>query len=319
MENNFLKAVSEETHNILCPGLCSLEKMKKMNLRPSGFFKKLQLALKGTDDVEFNRKQLEEAKNPHLIVKPNRTNNINSDILYTVLSVDPASGGRQSARSALIVMAYLKNGTRIPIWLINKSMKSPELKKTIIDLWGSFSCNYVIVEGNAFQISLRDELKVENHLFKQMGYKNTMRIVACFTGKNKHDPENGLSTLTGLFDSKSIQIPDGDYFSKEMFAPLMRELIMFPGKFTDCVMALWFNEIFMRNRVRMGNSSGVSIIRNKMSDGKINTYRRAPTLDDIFSLINQQKLRHENKTIRPFRYPDGTRPYRQIRIPVGPM
>jgi len=319
MRHSFLQNVSEVTHTVLCPEMCSMEYLKSIDINTSGFFMKYQLSLKGEGDVEFNRQQLEESKNPSLIVKRDKTNNINSDILYTVLSVDPASGGRQSARSALIVVAYLKNGMRIPIWLVNKSMKSPELKRTIIDLWGTFNCNYVIVEGNAFQVSLTDELRVEHHLFEAMGYRNTMRIVSCFTGKNKNDPELGVSTLTGLFDSHSIMFPDGDYFSKEMFAPLFRELTMYPGKYTDCVMALWFNEVFMRNKVRMGNSSGVSVIRRELRDGTIDTYTKVPTVRNIFDFINNNKNTNENKTRKKFSLPDGTRPHRQVRLPIGTM
>ncbi len=68
-----------------------------------------------------------------------------------------------------------------------------------------------------------------------------LRIGPHYTNKeNKPDPELGVQSMSPWFERGAVHIPWGDAHSQRKMAQLVEELIMYPGRTTDCVMAFWF-------------------------------------------------------------------------------
>lgn len=254
MRKESLDMVTPETHYMLCPELASMKNVKLQigHMSMAVFVKKYQLAMREGEMVQFSRKDIAWARElgAKIFIQPNMTNNITQSVKSVAISVDIATIGKQSKYSVALVMAYTMDDLRIPIWMERGQWTWPKFKQMIIDLWWQFKADYVIVESNAMQVHLISDLKVETQLFTKYGAgKNTMKIVSSFTGNNKHDPDTGVPSLSGVLDSKLIAIPSGNDFARNMFKPLITELKKYPGMTTDTVMAWWMNELFMRKKL----------------------------------------------------------------------
>ena len=92
------------------------------------------------------------------------------------------------------------------------------------------------VEANSYQQGLLDAVKREMELAGK-----AFRIEPHFTTKqNKPDPELGVQRMSPYFENGQVHIPWADQASRRKMQPLVDELIMYPGRTTDTVMAFWF-------------------------------------------------------------------------------
>ena len=57
---------------------------------------------------------------------------------------------------------------------------------------------------------------------------------------NKVDPEIGVARMAPWFENGLVHIPMGNPESMRKMQQLVDELLEYPGRTTDCVMALWF-------------------------------------------------------------------------------
>jgi hypothetical protein len=247
---DMLGHIGENTHVMLCDKLCSmkacLQQARSMNL--GDWLKKYQLAMRHDRLVTFAHRDIYRARErgAKIMVHPNMTNNLTVPLKYTALSIDPATDGKQSAYTAFLVIGYGTDGHRYLLWLERGKYPTPYIKRHIIDLWLAYSCDHVIVESNNYQKSIIQELRAERHLFRDRQIDNTMNVVASFTGINKHHPEFGIVSLVNLLEADMVTIPWGVGFTRTMFGTLITELKKYPGRTTDCVMAWWINEFYMR-------------------------------------------------------------------------
>ncbi len=154
---------------------------------------------------------------------------------------DPAVGlGKSSKFCAHVTlgMGSCKHHERC-IWVIDlhrDQMTLPQQAEYILmkhqeyDLWKS------IVEANAYQRGLYDDLK------RRMEAKGVaLQIEAHYTGAaNKNDPEIGVQAMSPWFENGWVHIPWGDQASQRKMTQLVDELVQYPGRTTDTVMAFWF-------------------------------------------------------------------------------
>lgn len=102
----------------------------------------------------------------------------------------------------------------------------------------SFNSNIVIVESNAYQQALYQELRD----------KTDVPVVSfTTTGINKKSEETGLPSLALEIENGKWHFPYGDHRTRELIDILFEELTSYPvGKFSDCMMAMWFASLGAR-------------------------------------------------------------------------
>jgi hypothetical protein len=94
-----------------------------------------------------------------------------------------------------------------------------------------------IIEANAFQRWLT---QFDN--FRQLRADlQGLRVIPHETGRNKLDPTLGVYALQAPLQGGKVSVPWHGPEEREMFAPLLKELVVYPeGATRDCVMAAWF-------------------------------------------------------------------------------
>jgi len=114
----------------------------------------------------------------------------------------------------------------------NRGLSFHEQINTIIRHANYFNPKLIVVENNAYQEALVQELQ-----------RSTDFPVQAFTthAVNKNDLEGGLPRLSVDFEKGKFQIPMKDAFSREISNVLVNELTSYPiAVHDDCVMSLWF-------------------------------------------------------------------------------
>ncbi len=158
-----------------------------------------------------------------------------------IAGFDPAMGLGKSAKFCAHIVLGLGSCKHHEscLWVIDikrDQMTLPQQCQFILeqhqhyDLWKS------IVECNAYQRGLYDELK------RRMEAEGVAyQIEAHYTTKvNKPDPELGVQSMGPWFEDGRVHIPWGDLASQRKMQQLVDELIQYPGKYQDTVLAMWF-------------------------------------------------------------------------------
>jgi phage terminase large subunit-like protein len=124
-------------------------------------------------------------------------------------------------------------------WIVDlhrDQMTLPQQVKFIIERHQEYNLFKSIIEANSafagVQQAVDDEM-AEHGL--------ALNIQPHFTTRtNKPDPETGVERMAPWFENGQVHIPWGNQASRGRMKQLVDELIMYPGRFTDTVMALWF-------------------------------------------------------------------------------
>lgn len=167
----------------------------------------------------------------------------------TIIGLDPAMSGKTAA----VAYAFEREtGERLVLDVHNMSEPNPAKIRALLEEWvGRFNPIEVRVEINAFQkaLSLDDDLR-------QWLASRGCQLREHFTGKNKWDTNFGVAGMAGLFGSLRDGKPQGngiielpDPQSNEHIKALINQLITWKPDTrnpTDCVMALWFCELRVR-------------------------------------------------------------------------
>ena len=203
---------------------------------------------------------------------------------YTVIGFDPAMAGN----AAFVVASYNRADGRIYVLdCINMSEPTPQKIRAVIEqLVLQYKPQEFRVEINAHQkaYSLDDELR---GWLAQYG----VRLDAHFTGKNKWDTSFGVASMSTLFgtvrDEKFqknniIELPSSD--GSEGIKALTQQLLTWKpetrGK-TDCVMAMWFAVIRIRELMQ-GANRGASHAYNRWATRSQIEKRGSINLDEAF-------------------------------------
>lgn len=125
------------------------------------------------------------------------------------------------------------------LWVIDlqrDQMTLPQQVDSILAQHERYELQKSVVEANSYQAGL---LQAIEEKMKDRGV--AYRIEPHYTNRaNKHDPEIGVPLMSPWFERGEVHIPWGDAHSKRKMGVFVDELISYPGKTTDTVMAMWF-------------------------------------------------------------------------------
>jgi hypothetical protein len=161
------------------------------------------------------------------------------------------------------------------MWVIDihrDQMTLPQQVDLIIRLHEQYGLLSSSVEANSYQMGLQQAIEQK---MEEQGL--AYRIEPHYTTRtNKPDPETGVQAMSPWFERGQVHIPWGDAHSKRKMQQFVDELIQYPGKTTDTVMAFWmgwriaqvtapkyesFNRL-KRNGSEWGKRTSSRVIRN---------------------------------------------------------
>lgn len=120
--------------------------------------------------------------------------------------------------------------------LIRDQMPLERQVETIIGQHERYEILCTLIESNGYQAVLDQAVKGR---LEQVG--KAYRIEPHTTSRhNKNDPEVGVMRLPPYFENGQFHIPQGNPESRRKMGQLVDELIQYPGRTTDTVLALWF-------------------------------------------------------------------------------
>jgi len=294
--------INEEKFYSLCPERWTVSQLQKRATVMStiAFCKKYQLSLGLSSDRDINPIWVDRCMQlgDKFIINPDGTNNIPFKFIYKIQGMDLSAGTKRSKKTAIIVVGFTEDGMRIPLWLYNDKIPFPEQKKQLVRKWAMFNSDYVIVESNAYQVSLVQELKADKHIFMELGLPTqALPIRAAFTSSNKNDDIMGIPAIAGLLEHGSLIIPNGNKYTREHFAPLVLELKTYPGITTDTVMATWFIEHYAR--MNLGYKSKIYLGANPtMKMQEFETVKPPEEIPFIKTLMEQKFHEHTKSHYR---------------------
>jgi hypothetical protein len=181
------------------------------------------------------------------------------DSTYTVIGFDPAVSGR----SAFVAVTYNRSDGKVYVLdCVNMVDPTPQKETALIHEWvEKYKPQEFRVEINAHQkyYAMDDDLR--NYLASYGCQLNSH-----FTGKNKWDVSFGVASMASLFgstrdgrfqDNNIIEMPSNE--GSEGLKSLTQQLITWKPDTknpTDCVMALWFAIIRIRELMQQSSRVG---------------------------------------------------------------
>jgi len=153
---------------------------------------------------------------------------------------DPAIGTKKAKYCALITIA--KGSCREHdecYWIIDlkrDQWTSPQQRDLIFAELEAYEPLITKIETNGYQAGLE---QIVNERITELN--KAWIVEPHFTNaRNKPDPELGVAAMKAWFMNGKIHIPMADHASRQKMEIFVEELINYPGKTTDTVMALWF-------------------------------------------------------------------------------
>lgn len=202
---------------------------------------------------------------------------------YTIIGLDPAMAGATGA----VVVTYNKADGKIYVLdCVNMTDPSPLKIQNLIEEWVlKYKPNELRIEINAHQKAYALDDGLRNWLSA-----HGCRLESHFTGKNKWDTSFGVASMSTLFgtvrdgrhqDDNVIELPSNE--GSEGLKTLVQELITWKPDTrnpTDCVMALWFAVIKVREMMQ-NNMRGVSFMNNRWATRGQNARRTTISLSEL--------------------------------------
>ena len=204
---------------------------------------------------------------------------------YTVIGLDPAMSGATAA----VVATYNRSDGMIYILdCVNMTEPTPQKIRDLIEEWVErYRPQELRIEINAHQkaYALDDDLR---NWLAQYG----CQLNSHFTSKNKWDTSFGVASMSTLFgsmrdgrfqDNNLMELPSNE--GSEGLKALVQQLITWKPDTknpTDCVMALWFAVIRIRELMQQVTSSA-KWANNKWTTRYQREQRMSINLDEAFS------------------------------------
>ena len=204
---------------------------------------------------------------------------------YTVIGFDPAVSGR----SAFVAVTYNRDDSSIYVLdCVNMSDPTPQKENALIREWVErYHPQEFRVEINAHQKYYAMDTDLRNYLATYGCQLNSH-----FTGKNKWDTSFGVASMASLFgsmrdgrfqDNNLIELPSNE--GSEGLKSLVQQLITWKPDTknpTDCVMALWFAIIRVRELMQRSSKVG-QFAQNRWATQAQISQRQSINLDEAFS------------------------------------
>ena len=204
--------------------------------------------------------------------------------LYTVIGIDPAMAGATGA----VVLSYNRDDGKIYLLdCVNMTDTTPQRLRDLMEEWViKYRPQEMRIEINAHQkaYDLDDDLR---NWLAQYG----CQLKPHFTGKNKWDAGFGVASMSTLFgttrdgrfqDNGLIELPSNE--GSEGLKALVQQLITWKPdtrNATDCVMALWFAVIRVRELMQQ-NSNAARWANNRWSTRLQQEQRVSINLDEVY-------------------------------------
>jgi hypothetical protein len=204
---------------------------------------------------------------------------------YTVIGLDPAMAG---ATGAVVATLNRADGKIYVLDCVNMTDPTPSKISNLIEEWvPKYKPQEIRIEINAHQkaYALDDDLR--NYLASYGCQLNSH-----FTGKNKWDVGFGVASMASLFgsvrdgrfqDNNLIELPSNE--GSEGLKTLVQELITWKPDTrnpTDCVMALWFAIIRIRELMQQSTRVG-QYQSNRWATRAQKSSRGSLNLDEAFA------------------------------------
>jgi hypothetical protein len=207
------------------------------------------------------------------------------DGTYTVIGFDPAVSGR----SAFVAVTYNRGDGKIYVLdCVNMVDPTPQKETALIHEWvEKYKPQEFRVEINAHQKYYAMDGDLRNYLASYGCQLNSH-----FTGKNKWDVSFGVASMASLFgstrdsrfqDNNLIEIPSNE--GSEGLKSLVQQLITWKPDTknpTDCVMALWFAVIRVRELMQQSSRVG-QYQTNRWATRQQKASRGSIQLDEAFA------------------------------------
>lgn len=154
---------------------------------------------------------------------------------------DPATGSYRGHKFCAHVTLAMGSCTEHEkcLWVVDvlrDQMSLPQQVDHIIGQHEKYGVFASRVEANSYQQGLLDAI---NHRLQEQGM--AFKIEPHYTSRqSKPDPELGVQSMAPWFENGWVHIPWADQASRNKMRQLVDELIQYPGRTTDTVMALWF-------------------------------------------------------------------------------
>ena len=204
---------------------------------------------------------------------------------YTVIGFDPAVSGR----SAFVAVTLNRDDSTIYVLdCVNMSDPTPQKENALIREWvEKYHPQEFRVEINAHQKYYAMDTDLRNYLATYGCQLNSH-----FTGKNKWDTSFGVASMSSLFgtihdgryqDNGLIELPSNE--GSEGLKSLVQQLITWKPDTknpTDCVMALWFAIIRIRELMQQGSKVG-QYQNNRWATRYQKQSRMSLNLDEAFA------------------------------------
>ena len=209
----------------------------------------------------------------------------NAESTYTVIGLDPAMAG---ATGAVVATLNRTDGKIYILDCVNMTDPTPAKISNLIEEWvPKYKPQEIRIEINAHQkaYALDDDLR--NYLASYGCQLNSH-----FTGKNKWDVGFGVASMASLFgsvrdgrfqDNNLIELPSNE--GSEGLKTLVQELITWKPDTrnpTDCVMALWFAIIRIRELMQQSTRVG-QYQSNRWATRAQKSSRNSLNLDEAFA------------------------------------
>jgi len=204
---------------------------------------------------------------------------------YTVIGLDPAMAG---ATGAVVVSYNRADGKIYVLDCINMTDPTPAKIQNLIEEWvPKYKPQEIRIEINAHQKAYALDDNLRNYL-AQYG----CQLNSHFTGKNKWDVGFGVASMASLFgstrdgrfqDNNIIELPSNE--GSEGLKTLVQELITWKPDTknpTDCVMALWFAVIRIRELMQQSTRIG-QYQNNRWATRAQQSRRGSLNLDEAFA------------------------------------
>jgi len=204
---------------------------------------------------------------------------------YTVIGLDPAMAGATGA----VVCTYNKADGKVYVLdCVNMTEPTPQKIQDLIEEWvEKYKPQELRIEINAHQKAYALDDNLRNYLAA-----HGCQLNSHFTGKNKWDTSFGVASMASLFgntrdgrfqDNNLIELPSNE--GSEGLKTLVQELITWKPDTrnpTDCVMALWFAIIRIRELMQQSSRVGQYQTNRWATRAQLSS-RGSLNLDDAFA------------------------------------
>lgn len=247
--------IDEEKKIVLWPEIRSFDYLmdKKASMTPGAFARRYQNEIMDPSDADIPPYLVDraiKAGKDMTCISAYNSDNFAVE-LRRIIGIDPAVGLSKKAKYFVLQVWGFNEDKMILLNMTRKKIPANRQGKLILSKITKFSPEVLKVENNATQTYLEaiiktlvgDDLSIDT------------KISGCMTGKEKADPDKGVTSLSVLFEQGKVILPSGDNYSRKMIEPLVNELKHYPNTTTtDAIMTMWFVYMEIRKRLRRQKS-----------------------------------------------------------------